>query len=296
MEEAIVDSETAETTRRPCPAPRRTAPVDATILIVEDNPDMMAYLRGLLLPHYAVEEADSGQMGLDAARRLAAAGRAPDLILSDVMMPGIDGYTLCRTLKNDDRLSHIPVVLLTARADQESRLDGLAEGADDYLAKPFSAEELLARCENLIQVRRLLRGRFSGEVVVKPTNVIVSVEEAGWLEELKAVCEAHLSDAGFGVDWLADAAGLSTRTLQRRIKVASGLTPGAFLRTMRLERAARLLEGGAGSVVDVAAAVGYTDAESFSRAFRQGFGIPPSAYAARGNGREVVGEEPFDAV
>jgi AraC-like DNA-binding protein len=195
------------------------------------------------------------------------------------MMPGLDGYALCHALKEDDALSHVPVVLLTARADEESKLEGLGEGADDYLNKPFSTEELLARCENLIEVRRRLRARFSGEFVIKPTEVVVPVEEATWLEGVKAECEAHLSDAGFGVDWLADTAGLSTRTLQRRIKAASGLTPGAFLRTMRLERAAQLLNGGASSVTDVAAAVGYTDAESFSRAFRQGFGVSPSAYA-----------------
>lgn len=268
------------------PVPELTVTrADATVLVVEDHADMRAYLRGLLAPHYAVEEAADGRAGLEAARRLAAAGEPPDLVLSDVMMPGLDGYALCRALKADDALGHVPVVLLTARADEGSRLEGLSEGADDYLAKPFSADELLARCENLVEVRRRLRARFSGEVVVRPTDVVVPVEEADWLEEVKAVCEAHLADAGFGVDWLASEVGLSARQLRRRLKAASGLTPGAFLRTMRLERAAQLLDGGGGSIGEVASAVGYTDAESFSRAFRQGFGLPPSAYA------EAAGED-----
>ena len=254
---------------------------DATVLVVEDHADMRAYLRVLLAPHYHVEMADDGQAGLDAACRLAAEDRTPDLIISDVMMPGLDGFALCHALREDKALSHVPVVLLTARTDEESKLEGLGEGADDYLAKPFSADELLARCENLIEVRRRLRARFSGEVVVRPTEVVVEHEEVDWLEEVKAVCEVHIADAGFGVDWLADTLDVSTRTLQRRLKEASGLTPGAFLRTMRLERAAQLLEQDAESVSEVATAVGYTDAESFSRAFRQGFGMPPSAYAAQ---------------
>jgi signal transduction histidine kinase/DNA-binding response OmpR family regulator len=254
---------------------------NATVLIVEDHADMRAYLRVLLAPHYRVELADDGQTGLDTARRLAADGRTPDLIVSDVMMPRLDGFALCHALKEDDALSHVPVVLLTARTDEESKLEGLCEGADDYLAKPFSADELLARCENLIEVRRRLRARFSGEVVVRPTEVVVEREEVDWLEEVKTVCEAHIADAGFGVDWLADTLDVSTRTLQRRLKEASGLTPGAFLRTMRLERAAQLLEQDAESVTEVAAAVGYTDAESFSRAFRQGFGVPPTTYVTQ---------------
>ena len=266
---------------RACTSRRPDAPTraDATVLVVEDHADMRAYLHGLLAPHYRVEEAEDGLAGLEAARRLAADGRTPDLVISDVMMPGLDGYALCHALKEDDALGHVPVVLLTARADEESRLEGLGEGADDYLAKPFSAEELLARCENLIEVRRRLRARFSGEVVVQPAGVVVDGEEADWVEEVKAACEAHLGDANFGVDWLADELGVSARTLQRRLKAASGLTPGAFLRTLRLERAAQLLEQGAGGVAEVASAVGYTDAEWFSRAFRQGFGVPPSAYA-----------------
>ena len=254
---------------------------DATVLVIDDHADMRAYLRSLLSPHYSVDIAEDGQSGLETARRLASEGCPPDLVVSDVMMPGLDGFAFCHALKEDEALGHIPVVLLTARGDEESKLEGLGEGADDYLAKPFSADELLARCENLIEVRRRLRARFSGEVVVRPTEVVVEREEVDWLEEVKEVCEAHLADAGFGVDWLADALDVSTRTLQRRLKETSGLTPGAFLRTMRLERAAQLLERDAESVSEVAAAVGYTDAESFSRAFRQGFGMPPTAYVAQ---------------
>ena len=254
------------------------------MLIVEDHADLRAYLGQHLAPHYRLEEAADGQAGLEAARRLAEAGDPPALVISDVMMPRLDGLGLCRALKADPALGHIPVVLLTARADEASRLEGLGEGADDYLAKPFSADELLARCENLIEVRRRLRARFSGQVVVSPTEVVVESEDAAWLEEVKAVVEAHLAEPAFTVEWLADALAMSTRSLHRRLKEASGLTPNAFLRTMRLERAAHLLRHEAGTVAEVARAVGYDDPSYFGRVFRQGFGVAPSGYA------ETVGE------
>ena len=245
----------------------------ATVLVVEDDADLRAYLREHLAPLYAVREAPDGVAGLAAARRLR-----PDLVISDVMMPEMDGFALCRALKADPDLGHVPVVLLTALADDESRLGGLAEGADDYLAKPFHAAELLARCENLIEIRRRLCARFSAHVVVEPAGVVVSSEEATWLADVTELTEAHLGDAAFSVERLAEAFALSPRTLHRRLKAASGLSPGAFVRTLRLQRAASLLEQGAGTVGEVARAVGFEDPSYFSRAFRQGFGVAPSEY------------------
>ena len=249
------------------------------VLVVEDNADMRAYLRSLLEPTYRVAEAADGGEGVAAARRLAAAGRGPALVVSDVMMPGTDGYTLCRTLKGDPALEHVPVILLTARADEASRLEGLAEGADAYLAKPFSAEELLTRAENLITLRRRLRAHFGGRVVVGPTEVEVPSAEAAWVGEARDVVEAHLADTTFGVERLADALAMSTRQLHRRMKGAAGLTPHGYIRLLRLERAAQLLEQGAGGVAEVAYAVGYQTPDYFARQFREVFGVPPSTYA-----------------
>lgn len=264
------------------PAEIEAVAADApVVLVVEDHPDLRRYLADLLASHYRVETAADGERGLERARSLADEGRGPDLILADVMMPRMEGTELCRHVREDARLAHVPVVLLTARADEASRLDGLTGGADDYLVKPFSADELLVRMENLIEVRRRLRERFSGEVVVRPTDVVVEAAEAAWLDEVRALVEAHLGDASYGVDRLADEVGLSPRQLQRRLKAASGLTPGGFLRTMRLERAADLLDAGSLGVADVARSVGYTEPEAFRRAFRQGFGMPPSAWQTR---------------
>ncbi|NBC16404.1 MAG: response regulator [Bacteroidetes bacterium] len=254
-------------------APEPRKPKAATVLVIEDNPDMRTYLRRHLAGDYQVVEATDGDDGLAQARALE-----PDLIISDVMMPGLYGYALCRALKTDAALSHIPVVLLTAKAEEESKIEGLETGADAYLYKPFNAEELLIRAENLIQVRRLLRERYSGEVMLTPSDVTVPSADAVWVEQVRDVVERHIGNSNFGVDWLADELDLSTRQLQRRLKDLTDLSPGGFIRTMRLERAAQLLEQHYGGVAEVAEAVGYRDAKHFSQLFRQVFGVVPSSY------------------
>ena len=193
-------------------------------------------------------------------------------------MPKMDGYGLCKALKTDKQLDHVPVVLLTAKADEESRMEGLETGADDYLYKPFSAAELLVRVENLIEIRRRLRQRFSGEVVLRPGEISVTSADAAFLEKVQAVVEAHRADRSFSVEWLADEVALSPRQLQRKLRALTRLSPGGFIRSMRLERAAQLLEQRAGNVSEAALAVGFQDAKYFSRLFRQAFGVLPSDY------------------
>ncbi len=244
-----------------------------TVLIVEDNADMRAYLRGHLETRYRVVETPDGQAGLEAARTIK-----PDLVLSDVMMPRLDGYALCRALKAEASLSHIPVVLLTARADDESRLEGLGLGADDYLTKPFNAEELLVRVENLIEIRRHLRARFSSEVRVGPSEVIVPAAEAVFLERVRVVVEDRLDDSTFGVEILADEVGLSKRQLQRKLRASTQLSVAGYIRSMRLERAAQLLHQRSGTVSEVAYKVGFRSVDHFSKLFRQIYGVPPSQY------------------
>lgn len=263
------------------PAPTAVAAANGTadaarpsVLVVEDHPDLRDYLRSILAPTYRVREAANGRAGLDAAL-----DAPPDLVLSDVMMPEMDGLALCRALKAAARTAHVPVVLLTARTDEASRLEGLAGGADDYLGKPFSASELLARCENLIELRRRLQQRLSNRAPASPENLPAPPESA-WAADARAAVEAHLGDLQFGVDWLADALGTSARTLHRQCRSETGLTPAAFIRSVRLEHAALLLREGAASIAAVAAAVGYADAGHFARRFRQAFGVTPSDYAS----------------
>jgi signal transduction histidine kinase/DNA-binding response OmpR family regulator len=245
----------------------------ACVLIVEDNADVRSYVRRLLTPRYRVVEAQDGNEGLEAVKL-----HHPDLVIADVMMPRRSGFDLCRDLKADEALSHLPVVLLTAKADRESRHEGLEVGADAYLAKPFDAEELLLRVENLIELRSQLRARYSDTVVVQPTEVEVSSRDAAFLEHIHEVVEEHLDDPSFGVERLAQEVNLSTRQLQRRLRTTTDLSAAAFIRKMRLERAAQLLEQDAGLVSQIAYRVGYQNADAFSRVFRQVFGVPPSEY------------------
>jgi signal transduction histidine kinase/ligand-binding sensor domain-containing protein/DNA-binding response OmpR family regulator len=243
------------------------------VLIVEDNSDLRAHLRSRLSGAYAVIEACDGVEGLALARQ-----QEPALVIADVMMPNMDGLALCRAIKEDPALDHIPVVLLTARAAEEDLIEGLQTGADDYLTKPFSTEELLLRLENLIEVRRHLRERFSDEVVIRPSQAVVSSEAAAFLERVRQVIEERMSESSFGVGELAAELNMSTRQLQRLMKEGAALSASGCIRMMRMERAAQLLEQEAGRVSEIASAVGYSDAKHFSRRFRQVFGVLPSEF------------------
>ena len=247
----------------------------AVVLVVEDNADLRAFVRSHLAERYRVVEAADGVEGLEAARE-----HGPDLVLSDVMMPEMDGVALTRALKANARLSDVPVLLLTARADEASVLAGLDAGADDYLSKPFSPAELRARVDNAIAARRQMRERYSGEVRVGPSQIVVPSTEAAFLRDVRDAIEANLADDAFGVERLAEAVGLSRRQLGRRLKDALDTPPGAFIRALRLARAAQLLEQEAGTVAEVAYAVGYRDPEHFSKQFRKAYGATPSAYPA----------------
>jgi DNA-binding response OmpR family regulator/nitrogen-specific signal transduction histidine kinase len=241
-----------------------------TILLVEDNADMRAYLKSHLLA-YRILEAEDGEGGLALALSVR-----PDLVISDVMMPKLDGYGLCAALRKDKRTQDIPVVLLTAKAAEENKLEGLASGADDYLYKPFSARELLARTENLIHRNRKLQTQYRQEVVLRPAEITVTSADAAWLEKVRQVVEAQLGECQFGVERLAEEVGLGRRQLQRKIHALTGGTPHHYIQESRLERARQLLEQHAGNVSEVAYRVGFNDPRHFARLFHQRFGKLPS--------------------
>ena len=258
------------------------------VLVVEDNADLRAYLRAILGPTYRLDEAPDGAAGI--AR---AVETVPDLVLSDVMMPGTDGFALLAALKADVRTSHIPVVLLTARADAESRLAGLSAGADDYVAKPFSAAEVEARVANLIAGRRALRERWSRRDALDPPPADAPSQEVAFLDRLRASAEARLGDVAFGVDALADALAMSPRQLARKLRALTDETPGAYVRRLRLTRAADLLRTGRG-VAEVTEAVGFASRSQFSTAFREAYGVAPSAFALAPDEAPAGDEPPAD--
>ena len=251
----------------PEPAPAPDAPL---VLLIEDNADVRAYLRTVLAPAYQLLEAEDGAAGL-----ALACAHLPDLVLTDAMMPRLDGYGLCRALKADERTSHIPVVLLTAKADLPSRLQGLGTGADAYLTKPFRREELLAQLRNLVLGRQQLQAAYRRALAEALPPGPPTLEEA-FLARVRAAVEAALDDEALDVEALARALALSRTQLHRKLKALTGQAPGDFIRAVRLAHAHALLAGGAATVAEAAYRVGYGNPANFSTSFSRHFGYPPS--------------------
>ncbi len=207
----------------------------------------------------------------------------PDLIISDVMMPGRDGYQLCAAIKKDERTSHIPVVLLTARTESESRIVGLKKGADGYIGKPFEPEELVAQVHNLIDQRRQLREVFADSLRngvflgVGSAEGIVSADES-FLERARDIARAGIENTDFNVARFCREMGMSRSQLHRKITALTGLSASAFLRSVRLHRAAELLQSGYGNITEVAYATGHKSLPHFSSSFKNEFGKSPSEY------------------
>ncbi|WP_310394983.1 7TM diverse intracellular signaling domain-containing protein [Hymenobacter sp.] len=245
------------------------------VLVVDDHADMRAYVAQCLGAEFRVLTAAEGEAGL-----AQITDTLPDLVVSDLMMPGLDGLELCRRLKTDERTSHIPVVLLTARTADDSRLAGLELGADDYLTKPFRPQELRARVRNLLRQRELLRRRFAREVTLQPRDIAITSADEAFLTRALAVVERELANADFDVEQFAAALHLSRIQLYRKLKALTDQAPTDFVRTLRLRRAAQLLAAQAGNVADVAYQVGFTNLSYFSKCFREQFGHVPSEHAA----------------
>ncbi len=243
------------------------------ILIVEDNIDVRGYVRTHLESDYRIIEAADGEEGHESTLT-----HRPDLILADVMMPIMDGYEMCRLIRANEELRHIPVVMLTAKAAEQDTLEGLQSGADDYLAKPFSVPELKARISNLIGSRRNLRERFSREIIVRPADITITPDDEVFLDRVLAAVSHHIGDTNLTMDWLADEIGLSRRQLERRLESVTGESPAALVRRLRLERSSQLLRAGAGTISEIAYAVGFKSRAHFSRAFKEVYGTSPSAH------------------
>jgi signal transduction histidine kinase/ligand-binding sensor domain-containing protein/DNA-binding response OmpR family regulator len=270
------DQRPATSNQQPATSDQQQASSDEQrdlVLIVEDHAEMRRYVRQELEPAYRVLEAADGEEGLAAALEAI-----PDVVISDVMMPKMNGYELCSRLKTDERTSHVPVILLTAKADQPDKLAGLETGADDYLGKPFDRHELVARVKNLIALRRKLRERFTKQIVLKPSEVRVENQDEAFLKKIMTIIEEHLGDEDFDVDLLCRSVGMSRAQLQRKLKALVNQSPMELVRTMRLERAADLLRQNAGSIAEIAYQVGFSSQAHFTRSFHEHFGAPPSEF------------------
>lgn len=249
------------------------------VLIVEDNTDVAQFtatcLHGLYTIHFAV----NGQEGIEKAIELV-----PDIIISDVMMPKKDGFELCETLKQDESTSHIPIILLTARADMEDKIAGLSRGADAYLAKPFNSKELNVRIEQLIQMREKLKERYAGITLKKPsTDKALRIEDE-FVLKVRAAIEMHLDDENFGVEELSKIIFLSRAQVHRKIKALTGKSTGQFMHTVRLHHAMQFLQETDKSITVIAFDVGYSDPSYFTRMFTREFGQPPSYFTKKMEG------------
>jgi len=249
------------------------------VLIIEDNPDMRVLLRHQLTPAYQLLEARDGKEGLHQAQV-----EQPDLILSDVMMPGLDGFELVHVLKSDSRTSHIPVLLLTARGGGEERLKGLHSGASDYLTKPFDRRELLLRIGNLIRLQEQLKERVRQDLLTlggsQPGHPVAPAD-AQFLSHAIAVVRDNYADADFAAAALARLMGVSRAHLNRKLAALSGMKTNQFIRTLRLQRAAELLRRRAGSVSEIAFAVGFNHLSYFAACFKEQYGCSPSDYSEK---------------
>jgi signal transduction histidine kinase/CheY-like chemotaxis protein/AraC-like DNA-binding protein len=241
-----------------------------TILVVEDNPELQDYIRLILSEKYHVLTAGNGEEALNRTLKIENCR----LILSDLMMPVMDGFQLLEALKSDDATRHIPVIMLTARAEARDKLKALRIGVDDYITKPFDEEELLVRIENLLNNQT---ARFQ-DVPEEAATPALSAADREWLERFETFVQKNLSNSILSIPMLADELAMSESTLLRQLKRLTGLTPVQYLQEVRLDRARRLLEDRTyDSIARVAAETGYNDARSFSRIFKQRFGKAPSA-------------------
>lgn len=242
-----------------------------TLLIVEDSPDIIEYLQISLSDAYQIQVANNGQSGIDKAQEII-----PDIIISDVMMPGKDGYELCETLKSDEITSHIPIILLTAKVELEDRILGLKRGADAYLYKPFRKEELLVRLEKLTELRKTLQQRYSNFAFEETKGDHRLKIEDEFVQKIIKLIEDNLEDEQFGGKEISELIFLSRTQLYRKLKALTGKSTGHFIRSIRLRKAKKMLLETNKPIKEIAYGVGYKDPAYFSRVFVEEFGESPS--------------------
>ncbi|SHM49504.1 Signal transduction histidine kinase [Chitinophaga jiangningensis] len=246
-----------------------------TILVVEDNEDLRFYLKDNLKRLYDVEEATNGKEGWEKAKQLL-----PDLVISDVMMPLMDGVTMAKMIRGERATAHIPVILLTAMGSEQKQLEALDAGINDYITKPFTYEVVESRIRNLIAHQMHLQKRFQKQIEVNPSEVTITPVDEQFMKQALEIVERNLDNASFSVEELSTEMCMSRVTLYRKIMSLTGKSPLDFIRSIRLKRAARLLQSSGLSISEIAYQVGYNDPKVFRKFFKQEFNETPSQYAA----------------
>jgi DNA-binding response OmpR family regulator len=243
------------------------------ILFVEDQSEVREYVIGLLKEDYNVLQAENGKAGFDTALKVL-----PDLIISDVMMPVMDGFELCKKLKTNWKTSHIPVILLTAKVTHQSKLEGLETGADDYLTKPFDFEELSIKIKNLITQRKQLKEKFSKDINANVESITTNLFDKEFIEKINEIIESQLQNENFTSEDLAEKLFVSRSQLNRKLNAIVGQGPGEFIRIYKLKRAAQMILENKLSITQIALEVGFSSPAQFTRAFQKHFNCLPSEF------------------
>ncbi|MBK7105120.1 MAG: response regulator [Ignavibacteriae bacterium] len=243
------------------------------ILIVDDNSDVRSYIKEQIENEYKIFEASNGEEGIKKAE-----AEIPDLIITDVMMPKIDGYQFCKKIRSNDKTSHIPIIMLTAKAALDDKIEGLETGIDAYLTKPFSAKELIVRVKNLIYQRKQLRKKFSKSTILKPSEITEISVDQKFLENVIKFIESNFENENFTIEDITSKVNMSISQLNRKLNALIDQPAGQLIRSLRLQRAADLLKQNAGNVAEICYMVGFNDQAYFSRSFKKQFGFSPSEY------------------
>ncbi len=244
-----------------------------TLLVIDDDKDLRQYLKNVFSINYIVYESSSAEEGIETTHK-----QLPDLIISDIMMKGLNGIDLCRLLKEDETVSHIPIILLTGTSSDELQLEGMKSGADDYIKKPFDKDILEARVQSILKRRNTLQAYFYNEITLGINKYKVSPEYKEFLEKCMSIIENHLDDDQFSIKTLAIEIGISHSNLYKKIKTVSGQTVAGFIRYVRLRKAAKLLINTENNINETASAVGFYDLKYFRKKFSELFGVNPSVY------------------
>ncbi|MCU4157288.1 response regulator [Carboxylicivirga sp. A043] len=251
-----------------------TKPADKpSLLLVEDNMDFRTFMKETLEEDFVIREAADGQLGYNAVHEAL-----PDIIISDVMMPNMDGLELCQKLRNDIRTSHIPIILLTARTADEDKIKGLEIGADDYITKPFNMDLLLLRVNKLLEKRSKMQQEFQKTVEINPSEVQITSMDEKLIKKAVKVVEDNMAEAGFSVEDLSNELAMSRVYLYKKLVSITGKSPIEFIRIIRLKRGAQLLEKSQMSIAEVAYEVGFNNPRYFSKYFKEEYGMLPTAY------------------
>jgi DNA-binding response OmpR family regulator len=261
--------------------PQETAPheVKYTVLIIEDNNELRSFIKDSFQAHYKIIEASNGMEGLAIALE-----NLPDLIISDVMMPEMDGLELCRRVKTDERISHIPVILLTARAAYIHQINGLEKGADAYITKPFSIQVLELNVKNILATKEAGRQKFMREVLLNPQPLEITSPDEKFIHKLMTIVDQHIDDPEFDVGTIVQEIGMSKTVLYKKVQALTNLSVADLIKSIRLKKAAMLLSQNQLSIAEIAFAVGFNDRKYFSKEFKKQYKLSPSEYILASQG------------